>query len=290
MTLRDAISIPWTFRWIVSLETKLWMFTKVFDLKRPSIVIIDSMNPDGMVNDIYGSNTVVFQDMMIMHLLREGHNVVKVYVEMDQDQIKTRWQFRESSVDCGVMLMRHMETYFGGDEWKWDYGLYKESKKQKRQLKDLRTKYCSKILLSDENIRKTSIITDVERFIAMETSYNANKRAWINRTVYESMPWKMEDFIQSCFLFTNLEKIRSHGSDLALIVGIGGLGIIFQIIIRLSQKLFQGLFFSMFFFCSSLATPPQCSSFASWLAMYVDLIPLDHDKLWESYRKSMGSM
>ncbi|XP_024962146.1 uncharacterized protein LOC112502466 [Cynara cardunculus var. scolymus] len=35
----------------------------------------------------------------------------------------------------------------------------------------------------------------------------------------------MEEFIQSCFLFT---KIRSHGSDLALIVGIGGLGFFFS--------------------------------------------------------------
>ncbi|KVI00872.1 hypothetical protein Ccrd_020870, partial [Cynara cardunculus var. scolymus] len=148
----------------------------VFDLKPPSIVIIDSKDWDGTVDNIYGSSTVVLQDMMIMHLLREGHDAGKVYAEMEQDQIRTRWQSRESLVDCGVMLMRRMETYFGGDGGKWDCGLYKERTKQKRQLKDLRTKYYSKILLIDENIRKTSIITDVELFIAMETSYNAKKK------------------------------------------------------------------------------------------------------------------
>ncbi|KVI03235.1 hypothetical protein Ccrd_018472 [Cynara cardunculus var. scolymus] len=89
-----------------------FFYIVVFNLKRPSIVIIDSENQDGIVDDIYGSSTVVLQDMMIMHLLREGHDAWKVYAEMNQDQIKTRWQSRENSVDCGVMLMRHMETYF----------------------------------------------------------------------------------------------------------------------------------------------------------------------------------
>ncbi|KVI07849.1 hypothetical protein Ccrd_013786 [Cynara cardunculus var. scolymus] len=45
----------------------------------------------------------------------------------------------------------------------------------------------------------------------------------------------MGEFLQSCFLFTNLENVRSHGADLALIVGIGGLGIVFQIIIRMDS-------------------------------------------------------
>ncbi|KVH98833.1 hypothetical protein Ccrd_022940 [Cynara cardunculus var. scolymus] len=150
-------------------------YVVVFDLKHPSIAIIDSQIRDGKVDDIYGSSTVGLQDMMIMHLLREGHGAWKVYAEMDQDHIKTRWQLSENTVDAGVMFMRHMETFFGGNVVKWDCGLYKESTKQKRQLKDLRTKYCSKMLLNDVNIRKTSIVYDVERFIAMETSYNARK-------------------------------------------------------------------------------------------------------------------
>ncbi|KVI02893.1 hypothetical protein Ccrd_018813 [Cynara cardunculus var. scolymus] len=67
----------------------------VFDLKRPSIAIIDSQTRDGKVDDIYGSSIVGLQDMMIMHLLKEGHGAWKVYAEMDQDHIKTRWQFHE---------------------------------------------------------------------------------------------------------------------------------------------------------------------------------------------------
>ncbi|KVI01486.1 hypothetical protein Ccrd_020244 [Cynara cardunculus var. scolymus] len=93
-------------------------YVLVFDLKRPSIAILDSQNRDGKVDDIYGSSTVGLQDMMIMHLLKEGHGAWKVYAEMDQDHIKTRWQFRENTVDAGVMLMRHMETFFGGDVMK----------------------------------------------------------------------------------------------------------------------------------------------------------------------------
>lgn len=40
------------------------------------------------------------------------------------------------------------------------------------------------------------------------------------------MPWKSGSFFWTCFLFTNLEKMRSHGDDLVLVVGIGGLGIL----------------------------------------------------------------
>ena len=43
------------------------------------------------------------------------------------------------------------------------------------------------------------------------------------------MPLQMDElcaFVEICFLFVNLEKIRSIGDDLAIIVGIGGLGII----------------------------------------------------------------
>ncbi|KVH96438.1 Cation-transporting P-type ATPase [Cynara cardunculus var. scolymus] len=123
----------------------------VFNLKRPSIIVIDFKYRDGNIDEIYGHSTVVLE------------------------QIRTRWQSHETSVDCGVIMMRNMETYFGVDGGKWESGLYKESTKQKRQLRDLRSKYCSKIILSEENIRKTAIITDVERFIAMETSYNAKR-------------------------------------------------------------------------------------------------------------------
>ncbi|KVG60693.1 hypothetical protein Ccrd_026334 [Cynara cardunculus var. scolymus] len=118
-----------TFDVIFPAVEPLFYYIVVFDLKRPSISIIDSENRAGKVDDIYGSRTVVLQYMMIMHLLKEGHGAWKVYTEMDQDNIKTRWQFRENTVDCGVMLMRHMETFFRGDIVKWDCRLYKESTK-----------------------------------------------------------------------------------------------------------------------------------------------------------------
>lgn len=46
------------------------------------------------------------------------------------------------------------------------------------------------------------------------------------------MPWKIGEhalFLQTRFLFINLEEIRSHDDDVVLFVGIGGLGITVKI-------------------------------------------------------------
>ncbi|KVH98677.1 hypothetical protein Ccrd_023099 [Cynara cardunculus var. scolymus] len=68
--------------------------------------ITSCMNND---KELISMRNVDLQDMMIMHLLKEGHGAWKVYAEMDQDHIKTRWQFRENIVDAGVMLIHSWE-------------------------------------------------------------------------------------------------------------------------------------------------------------------------------------
>ncbi|XP_071709499.1 uncharacterized protein [Rutidosis leptorrhynchoides] len=67
-----------------------------------------------------------------------------------------RWGTRRNFIDCGVFVMRHMETYAGGSVNRWDCGLV-EGRSQKFTLNKLRKKYAIKLLFSDENKQKAKV-------------------------------------------------------------------------------------------------------------------------------------
>ena len=77
-------------------------------------------------------------------------------------RMQMKWRTKKNKVDCGVFLMIHMETYLGLKNW--DCGLLAENDKQKRQLDLLRSKYASKILLSDLNLIKNKFLKLVQAF------------------------------------------------------------------------------------------------------------------------------
>lgn len=58
-------------------------------------------------------------------------------------RLRTPWQSDINKTDCGIYVMRHMETYMGTKANEWDTGLKKRSKKQ---MWFLRAKYCADIL------------------------------------------------------------------------------------------------------------------------------------------------
>ncbi|CAI9278917.1 unnamed protein product [Lactuca saligna] len=67
---------------------------------------------------------------------------------------------KENYIDCGLFLMKHMETYKGGDPNKWIVGLepeFADSDDKQIQLNELRKKYVTKILTSDLSIIKPSL-------------------------------------------------------------------------------------------------------------------------------------
>lgn len=72
------------------------------------------------------------------------------------DQYMT-WKTRGNSNDCGIFLMRHMETYKGGPLAQWKCGFKMESVEQILQLRNLRRRYSMKILLSEVNLMKNEV-------------------------------------------------------------------------------------------------------------------------------------
>lgn len=79
------------------------------------------------------------------------------------------WQTLKNSTDCGVFLMRHMETY-KGERKNWDTQFKSEDQAgHQEQLVRLRIKYADAIL--------TSHVNEKRNFVVKESKFLYNKLA-----------------------------------------------------------------------------------------------------------------
>lgn len=83
---------------------------------------------------------------------------------------KRKWQTDLNDIDCGVFVLRHMDTFKGGVISKYDPGFLKESKEQKRQLIKLRKKYATKILMCDVNQNQAAVLQEANAFAKLHAA------------------------------------------------------------------------------------------------------------------------
>ena len=69
---------------------------------------------------------------------------------------------KSNGIDCGIFAMRNMKKYYGKRPWRCN--LQTEGLKQQRQLRGLRFKYLCKILLSDTNQLRNTLIKNALLF------------------------------------------------------------------------------------------------------------------------------
>ena len=74
------------------------------------------------------------------------------------------WLVEKAGTECGIYLMRHMESYMGENEWRWECGLTGKMPADVSATIKLRTKYMARLLTSDFNKFKTMIVKDFEAF------------------------------------------------------------------------------------------------------------------------------
>ncbi|KAF5768730.1 hypothetical protein HanXRQr2_Chr14g0639931 [Helianthus annuus] len=70
---------------------------------------------------------------------------------------KLEWATSDNFNDCGVFAMRHMEMYKGSDV-KFECGFSTRKDIQDMQLKNLRMKIATKLLLSEANMYKETVM------------------------------------------------------------------------------------------------------------------------------------
>jgi len=81
--------------------------------------------------------------------------------KLEPTRLNIDWATTGNYKDCGVFLMRHMETWMGVTKDKWDCGFPKTNIKAKVNL--LRKKYAAAILLSESNIHRARVLEEAKK-------------------------------------------------------------------------------------------------------------------------------
>lgn len=136
-----------------------------YNIKQPSWDIIDNIAGCTDVRKTYGEMPFYLHKLFLAWMKIESISAWKEMVKLKKPvPLQMHWQTRDNSDDCGIFVMRHMETYMGTHVNQWTTGLHTESVLQKRQLEKLRIIYCHHMLTSPLNERREENLDDVRKF------------------------------------------------------------------------------------------------------------------------------
>ncbi|KAL8259002.1 hypothetical protein R6Q59_026955 [Mikania micrantha] len=142
-----------------------------FNLKTPKVEIIDNSGvmPRMSVTKKYSGWPDKMKKTFANYLIQNHHPNGRHISTAKIHRLAMPWRTEFNTVDCGVFLMRHMETY-KGCLLNWECGLCGENEVnnlQKLQLNDLRKKYVTKIILHDLNERFDWVTKDMMTYLRL---------------------------------------------------------------------------------------------------------------------------
>nr|KAJ0224663.1 hypothetical protein LSAT_V11C100013050 [Lactuca sativa] len=126
----------------------------VFDFKKSECVIIDNIYSEESIEVIYGNVPNDLKILFTLYIDALNHpkrNSIKHAVTV---RLYMAWMTKMNYIDCGVFVLRHMETYKGEDLDKWNVGLepeFPDNDDQQMQLNELE-KSCKVLLIKNINI------------------------------------------------------------------------------------------------------------------------------------------
>nr|GLL26448.1 uncharacterized protein LOC109168900 [Ipomoea trifida]GLL46304.1 uncharacterized protein LOC109168900 [Ipomoea trifida] len=82
---------------------------------------------------------------------------------MKPRRLRMSWRDKKNTIDCGVFVMRHMETYVGQSMAALDCGIRRGDA---RCLRELRVRFLSDLLLFHSNTHHLSNATSIDEFAA----------------------------------------------------------------------------------------------------------------------------
>ncbi|KAD7478908.1 hypothetical protein E3N88_02044 [Mikania micrantha] len=142
-----------------------------FNFKNETIDVIDNMKGKMKAKQKYRVTRMT--QVMLNYLENHFESLHNKLDGVVPTKVNLPRQTDKNFVDCGVFAMRHMETYKGQpiNEWANDCGLKEEAEQSLvGQLNDLRIKYLSKLLLSDVNLLRDKVISQLEDFEKIDIS------------------------------------------------------------------------------------------------------------------------
>ncbi|KAL8265799.1 hypothetical protein R6Q59_003143 [Mikania micrantha] len=147
-----------------------------FNMKKTQVFVIDNLGTDVDFDIKYAKRPQIMQSTLCSYLIMTSHPNAFTLKTCKPKRLSMPWRTLNNSVDCGVFVMRHMETFKGISVKEWKYGLTAESDEQQRQLNDLRIKYLAKILLSDINIHKGEVVSEVRAYMNLPNDVKEKMR------------------------------------------------------------------------------------------------------------------
>nr|GMD86917.1 zinc finger BED domain-containing protein RICESLEEPER 2-like [Ipomoea batatas] len=124
-------------------------FLICFDFRCFRLEIIDnSASPKGK-NDIYGDSLEDMQDMLQEFFAKTHPGKSVLAAGLEPKRMQMPWRGVRNKIDCGIYLMRHMETFTGQSFKHWDCGLVKGDF---TMLHKLRLQYMKNLVLSEYNL------------------------------------------------------------------------------------------------------------------------------------------
>ncbi|MFS7959889.1 putative papain-like cysteine peptidase superfamily [Helianthus anomalus] len=110
---------------IFPIPERLHFYLVCFDLKNLAITVIDNMHP---------CESHVKKDVVVKFLKRVRHPQCYEIGACDLVRLEICWATIGNCEDCGIYAMRHMETWMGINEDRWDVGFPTEMPKAKIKI------------------------------------------------------------------------------------------------------------------------------------------------------------
>ncbi|KAJ0703843.1 putative papain-like cysteine peptidase superfamily [Helianthus annuus] len=142
-----------------------------FDMENNAITVIDNMDvkesPIQLIDDDnFFKKTTPYKvkDIFCKYLKPVNHPKCTQIENALPHKLDFEWMTVNSMVDCGVFVMRHMETWFGITVEKWDSGFPLVHTAKKACLTRLRKKYAVKLVTSNVNKHRKRIMAEAVKY------------------------------------------------------------------------------------------------------------------------------
>ncbi|CAI9304483.1 unnamed protein product [Lactuca saligna] len=135
-----------------------------FDLRVPTYFIIDHVTRNGSVEEIYGIKHIHVKKLLGNYLKTKYYQKSTAFHKIKASVMKMTWKVEKEGSDCGVYLMRHMESYMGENEGRWDCGFTRKKQTDLLALNNLRIKYMARLMKSEYKKHKSMLEKDAEAY------------------------------------------------------------------------------------------------------------------------------
>ncbi|KAJ0770692.1 putative Ulp1 protease family catalytic domain, papain-like cysteine peptidase superfamily [Helianthus annuus] len=149
---------------IISVIKRKHFYIICFDLENAKVEVIDNMASNhGFYRMSAGTKfkengmPSKVKNYMVGYLMDVKHPSAARVAAATLTKKKLEWAMRDNFNDCGMFTMRHMELYKGSDV-EFECGFSTRKNIQDMQLQNLRMKIATKLILSEANVYKRTVM------------------------------------------------------------------------------------------------------------------------------------